>query len=104
MWVFYDKDGNEVVSEYKALGATYVVEANGVFTLYVPNEKGEMQSIELPTAASMISALTPTLKDDDKEFDIQYFTFVPFQNIPDDKKTLIKRHGKVLKKLLQTNI
>ena len=100
MWVFYDKDGNEVVSEYKALGATYVVEANGVFTLYVPNEKGEMQSIELPTAASMISALTPTLKgDDDKEFDIQYFTFVPFQNIPDDKKDAYKKAWKGTKEI-----
>ena len=47
MWVFYDKDGNEVVSEYKALGATYVVEADGVYTLNVPDADGKMQAIKL---------------------------------------------------------
>ena len=91
MWVFYDKDGNEVVSEYKALGATYAVEANGIFTLYVPNEKGEMQTIELPTAASMISALTPDLSGDDDVLNIQYFTFLPFQNVAADKKDAYKK-------------
>lgn len=104
MWVFYDKDGNEVVSEYKALGATYAVEANGIFTLYVPNEKGEMQTIELPTAASMISALTPDLSGEDDVLNIQYFTFLPFQNVAADKKMPIRKHGKVLKQLLQINI
>ena len=55
MWVFYDKDGNEVVSEYKALGATYVVEADGVYTLNVPDADGKMQAIKLPTAGATLT-------------------------------------------------
>ena len=50
-----DKDGNEVVSEYKALGATYVVEADGVYTLNVPDADGKMQAIKLPTAGATLT-------------------------------------------------
>ena len=57
MWVFFDKDGNEVVSEYNANGATYAVEVNGVWTLNIPDANGEMQAVELPTAGSMISEI-----------------------------------------------
>ena len=51
------------------------------------------------TAITMISALTPTLKGDDN-FDIQYFTFVPFQNIPNNEKDAYKKAWKGTKDLI----
>ena len=56
-WVFYDAEGKPQKSEYKAHGAAYAVEANGAYTLYIPDAAGEMQTIELPTVASMISEI-----------------------------------------------
>ncbi|WP_455663731.1 PL29 family lyase N-terminal domain-containing protein [Phocaeicola sp.] len=54
-WYFYNEKGEAVKSTYKAIGATYVVNADGIYTLYVPNADGEMQSIKLPTAGSTLS-------------------------------------------------
>ena len=54
-WYFYNEDGEAVKSNFKATGATYAVNANGVYTLYVPDASGEMQSIKLPTAGSTLS-------------------------------------------------
>ena len=54
-WYFYNEDGEAVKSSFKAIGATYAVNANGVYTLYVPDANGEMQSIKLPTAGSTLS-------------------------------------------------
>jgi len=93
-WVFFDEEGNKEVSDIKAKGAAYVVEANGVYTLNVPDADGEMQTVELPTAASMISALTPTLSGENNELDIQYFTFKPFQNVADNEKDDYKKAWK----------
>ena len=57
-WYFFDEEGEAVKSEYKALGATYAVKVDGVWTLHVPNAVGEMETIELPTAAAKITNLS----------------------------------------------
>ena len=54
-WYFYNEAGEAVKSSFKVIGATYAVNANGVYTLYVPDANGEMQSIKLPTAGSTLS-------------------------------------------------
>ena len=54
-WVFFDEEGNKEVSEIKANGATYVVEADGVYTLNVPDADGKMQTIKLPTAGATLA-------------------------------------------------
>lgn len=62
-WYFYNEETKSMEkSEYKAAGAAYAVYANGKYTLYMPDANGDMLSegIELPTAASMITAVTFT--------------------------------------------
>ena len=54
-WVFYDAEGNPQTSAYKANGAAYAVSANGLYTLYIPDAQGVMQTVKLPGAGSMIS-------------------------------------------------
>ena len=71
MWVFFDEDGNEVVSKYNANGAAYAVNTNGVWTLNIPDANGELQAIALPTAASMIS-------------EIEFLKDNQFQTVEDD--------------------
>lgn len=60
-WYFYNEDGEAEKSAYNALGAAYAVKgSDGVYTLYIPDENGEIQSIELPTAAAKITGITFT--------------------------------------------
>ena len=56
-WYFYNDKGEAEKSPYKAIGAAYAVNAGGVFTLYMPDANGVMQTIKLPTAASLISGI-----------------------------------------------
>ena len=56
-WYFYNDKGEAEKSPYKATGAAYAVNDGGVFTLYMPDANGVMQTIKLPTAASMISEI-----------------------------------------------
>ena len=63
-WYFYNEKGEAEKSPYKAIGAAYAVEANGVITLHMPDANGKMQSIKLPTAASAITGIE-FLKDAD---------------------------------------
>lgn len=56
-WYFYNDKGEAEKSPYKATGAAYAVNDGGVFTLYMPDANGVMQTIKLPTAASAISSI-----------------------------------------------
>lgn len=54
-WYFYNEEGVAEKSEYKANGAAYAVENNGMWTLYMPDESGVMQTVKLPGAGSVLS-------------------------------------------------
>ena len=56
-WYFYNEEGTAEKSAYKAAGAAYAVEANGGYTLYLPDENGEMidGGIFLPGAGASIT-------------------------------------------------
>ncbi len=79
-WYLVDEETGELVAtEYKANGAAYAVaEANGGYTIYMPNEDGtEVEEIYVPGAAGSISSMTTQLsdKDGDKSFTVKAFTF-----------------------------
>lgn len=83
-WYLVDEETGELVAtEYKANGAAYAVaEANGGFTIYMPNEDGtEVEEIYVPGAAGSITSMTTQLIDNfpttspDEAFTVKSFTF-----------------------------
>ena len=83
-WYLVDEETGELVAtEYKANGAAYsVAEANGGFTIYMPNEDGtEVEEIYVPGAAGSITSMTTQLIDNfpttspDEAFTVKSFTF-----------------------------
>ena len=91
-WYLVDEETGELVAtEYKANGAAYAVaEANGGYTIYMPNEDGtEVEEIYVPGAAGSITSMTAQLIDNfpadqkDQAFTVKKFTF----NLNDKDRT-----------------
>ena len=61
-WYFYNEEGTAEKSAYKAVGAAYAVEANGGYTLYLPDEDGKMiaDGIFLPGEGASITDIELT--------------------------------------------
>ena len=61
-WYFYNEEGTAEKSAYKAVGAAYAVESNGGYTLYLPDENGEMisEGIFLPGEGASITDIELT--------------------------------------------
>lgn len=57
LWVFYNEDGEEVVSPHRVAPVTAVKNEDGSYTLTIYNAEGEATVIKLPTAASSITDL-----------------------------------------------
>ncbi len=77
-WYLVDEETGELVlTEYKANGAAYAVaEANGGFTIYMPNEDGtEVQEIYVPGAAGSITSMTAQLLNQATKFTVKEFKF-----------------------------
>lgn len=77
-WYLVDEETGELVlTEYKANGAAYAVaEANGGFTIYMPNEDGtEVQEIYVPGAAGSITSMTAQLLNGATTFTVKEFLF-----------------------------
>ena len=82
-WYFYGEEGEAAEkSPYKATGAAYAVEANGGYTLYLPDENGEMiaDGIFLPGAAAAITSMSVDVRTDDGKITINQYTFNPTPN------------------------
>lgn len=88
-WYLVDEETGELVlTEYKANGAAYAVaEANGGFTIYMPNEDGtEVQEIYVPGAAGSITSMTAQLLNGATTFTVKEFLF----NLTDEDRATWK--------------
>ena len=92
-------------TDYKAVGNTYAIkDADGVWTLYVPGEDGEIKEVELPTAAAMVTSIKVIdAKGYDKylSLDNTTFTYSGSTNwdgatLPEDGSRIMASNNKVL--------
>ena len=92
-------------TDYKAVGNTYAIkDADGVWTLYVPGEDGEIKEVELPTAAAMVTSIKVIdAKGYDKYLSLDNTTFTydgstnwDGATLPEDGSRIMASNNKVL--------